>query len=211
MNEFYPVEDYFVYPPDNKTVKIYFENGSSIETISTDRPSHYVNRAEQAYADWIETKLKIASSESSMFDFKGYIQEDMKVLFIRSEDYNDTVDWYESLSVVKMHRKTCVICSSPQQFMEQFDRLKFGWNYTIFYFDDRMKPAELLPYFEMLVRCYGEEEGREVLSSRIRKLNLNLTKIYEQFSSFEDFQLDPNLLNVIIKKAHRPCYCRSLL
>ena len=211
MNELYPMKDYFVIPSGDKSVKICFENGSSIEAISTDHTNHYVNRTAQQYTDWMETKLKIAEAESSIFDLKKYIQDDMKVLFIKSEDYNDTVDWYESLSVVKMHRKTCVICSSPQQFMEQFDRLKFGWNYTIFYFDDQMKPTELLPYFEMLVRCYGEEEGREVLSSRIRKFNLNLTKIYEQFSSFEDFKLDPNLLNIIIKKAHRPCYCRSLL
>ena len=50
MSEIYPVEDYFVYPSNDKAIKICFENGSVLEGIPINRYTYCSDESVQKYA-----------------------------------------------------------------------------------------------------------------------------------------------------------------
>lgn len=194
MSELYPIRDYFVYPPDNKSVKIDFENGSSIEGIKTERKYFLSSEAEKIY-----------------YGLYPDNEDNMKVLFVRPDAYENTVEWYEQLAQIKKHRKACAICCTPEQFREQFNETKFGWNYTVFYFDQYIKPGDQLAYFKMLIDCYGEENGINVLQQRLKIIHLDLMRMYGNFSAANDYHVDDELIKKALEGTQRLCYCRSLL
>lgn len=194
MSELYPIRDYFVYPPDNKSVKIDFENGSSIEGIKTERKYFLSSEAEKIY-----------------YGLYPDNEDNMKVLFVRPDAYENIVEWYDQLAQIKKHRKTCAICCTPDQFREQFNESKFGWNYTVFYFDRYIKPGDQMAYFKMLIDCYGEENGINVLQQRLKIIHLDLMRMYGNFSAANDYHVDDELIKKALEGTQRLCYCRSLL
>ena len=205
MSELYPVRDYFVYPSDDIPVRLWAENDSSIKLA----PINRTNRTALQYANWMQTKIEMVKYD----DYGLYPdnEDNMKVLFVRPDAYENTVEWYDQLAQIKKHRKTCAICCTPEQFREQFNETKFGWNYTVFYFDQYIKPGDQLAYFKMLIDCYGEENGINVLQQRLKIIHLDLMRMYGNFSAANDYHVDDELIKKALEGTQRLCYCRSLL
>lgn len=86
----------------------------------------------------------------------------MRVLFVKPENYKAVCNWYDRLKEVKNHPKTTVICQSPEEFREQFDKDKFGVRYTTFYFDEEFGMINTVKCFKEFVRLYGDEDARYI-------------------------------------------------
>ena len=139
----------------------------------------------------------------------------MRVLFVHPANYDSVCAWYEGLSVTQKHRKTTVICKCPDEFWQKFDKVKFGAEYTTFYFDKSLGPADSMRFFKALVPLYGEEDARYISEEKMRFTNVHDVMAANEFNNFTPFHIIPECLDDIIKQAlqdaQTECVCRSLL
>ena len=142
-------------------------------------------------------------------------EEQMRVLFVRSSIYDIVCDWYEQLNDIQKHRKTTVICKSPEEFWEKFNKDKFGAQYTTFYFDDRLLLTDTLECFKEIVRLYGEDDARYISENKMRQIDTGYLMNCNNFDCFRGLSVDPECLNDVIRQAlngyENECRCQSLL
>ena len=139
----------------------------------------------------------------------------MRVLFVHPNNYDSVCAWYDGLNSTQKHRKVTVICKSPDEFWQKFDKAKFGVEYTMFYFDECLGPADSMKIFKALVPLYGEEDSRYISEEKMRFTNVFNIMAANEFNNFKPFHIIPECLNDVIRQAmeeaQSECVCRSLL
>lgn len=138
----------------------------------------------------------------------------MRVLFVRPSIYDTVCEWYEGLTDIQKHRKETLICKSPEDFWDMFDKDKFGAQYTTFYFDDMLSPTDTLKCFLELTKLYGEESAKYISENKMRGISISYMMNNNRFDHFKVFGITPECLNDIIQLAleeQNECVCRSLL
>lgn len=139
----------------------------------------------------------------------------MRVLFVRPSIYDTVCDWYERMNTVQKHRKETAICKSPEDFLDIFDKDKFGVQYTTFYFDDMLTLTDTLECFKEIARLYGEEDAKYISENKMRRITVNYLMNHNQFDLFQQFSITPECLDDVIRDAltnqQSECVCRPLL
>ena len=139
----------------------------------------------------------------------------MRVLFVRPSIYDTVCDWYERMNTVQKHRKETAICKSPEDFWDIFDKVKFGVQYTTFYFDDMLTLTDTLECFKEIARLYGEEDAKYISENKMRRITMNYLMNNNQFDLFQQFSITPECLDDVIHDAladqQCECVCRPLL
>lgn len=139
----------------------------------------------------------------------------MRVLFVRPSIYDTVCDWYERMDTVQKHRKETTICKSPEDFRDIFNKDKFGAQYTIFYFDDRLTTNDIIEFFKEIVRLYGEEDAKYISENKMRDITVNYLMNNNQFDHSQKFSIAHEYLDDIICDAladqQCECVCRPLL
>lgn len=142
-------------------------------------------------------------------------EEYMRVLFVHPNNYDQVCAWYEGLNSTQKHRKVTVICKSPDEFWQKFDKVKFGVEYTMFYFDECLGPVDSMKFFKALVPLYGEKDARYISEEKMRFTNIFNIMAANEFNNFKPFHIIPECLNDVIRQAmeeaQSECVCRSLL
>ena len=202
--------------------------GSDIDYIQTIPDADMIDLA------WVEIKRRIAECDtwrsppaistntyntgSRNIDlFKKEYEEiqEMRVLFVRPEIYDVACNWYDGLSDTQKHRKVTTICKSITQFRDQFNKDKFGAQYTTFYFDNMLAPTEIYESFKEFVRLYGEADARYISEAlKMRTIGVGELMWRNNFDCFKNTSIDPDCIEDIIQQAwleQTECYCESLL
>lgn len=220
---------------------INFENGSWIRSFGSE-PSYHSSRTDKII--WVdsngeqhnvfEIKRQIAECDTwrsppaistdtygpscrNIDLFKQEYEEvqEMRALFVTPEVYDTVCNWYEELNNIQKHRKVTAIFKSPAEFRDQFNKDKFGAQYTMFYFDDMLFPIDVLEYFKEFVRLYGEEDARYISEAmKIRMIDIGKLMLRNNFDCFTSTCIDPSVIDDVIQTAlleQTECYCESLL
>lgn len=135
----------------------------------------------------------------------------MRALFVNPEKYASIVEQYEGLDEVQKHRKMCGIFNSPYKFRDAFDKSKYGPKYTMFYFDEDVKPTMVINYIKMLINLYGENDARYIVEYKLRNIDGNELIQVNTFNNFTDLKVSSELFNNILKESSKLFTCKSLL
>lgn len=176
-------------------------------------------------------KLQLCETSNPVLDFQGWrsppaistetygvscrnleIDEgdiEMRVLFVKSEDYNQICEWYDGLNEVQKHRKVVAICKSPDQFREQFNIDKFGAQYTTFYFETWLPAKERVEYCKLFVDLYGADTAQYIMKNKMRSIYKTDLLNNNAFDIFRSFILDDDLIEHIVN--YKPFMCKNLL
>lgn len=142
-------------------------------------------------------------------------EDHMRVLFVRPSIYDTVCDWYEHMDTVQKHRKKTAICKSPEDFLDIFNKDKFGAQYTTFYFDHMLPLTDTFECFKEIVRLYGEEDAKYISENKMRRITVSHLMNNNQFDHFQQFSITPECLDDVIHNAladlQCECVCRSLL
>ncbi len=194
---------------------INFENGSSITPIRGTNDSVFDFSGWKSPPAISTGTYNKAYRNIDLFLREYEATQEMRVLFVRPEIYDVACNWYDGLSDTQKHRKVTTICKSITQFRDQFNKDKFGAQYTTFYFDQMFSTETIIEYFKELVMLYGEEDARYISEAmKMRTIGIGALIYRNNFDCFKNMCIDSNYLDKIIQEAlldGTECYCESLL